>query len=74
MLNICVASLLSPLNSLLFLMSSAFSRVPSPAANNAACVDAALAAFARQRPPLPLGVAYSGGADSTALLLDCARL
>ena len=37
-------------------------------------VDAALAAFAHQRPPLPLGVAYSGGADSTALLLGCARL
>lgn len=55
-------------------MSSAFSRVPSPAADDAACVDAALAAFARKRPPLPLGVAYSGGADSTALLLGCARL
>lgn len=55
-------------------MSSAFSRVPSPAADDAACVDAALAAFARQRPPSPLGVAYSGGADSTALLLGCARL
>lgn len=32
--------------------------------------DAAIAAFA---PPLPLAVAFSGGADSTALLLACAR-
>lgn len=32
--------------------------------------DAAMAAFA---PPLPLAVALSGGADSTALLLACAR-
>lgn len=32
--------------------------------------DAAIAAFA---PPLPLAVALSGGADSTALLLACAR-
>lgn len=31
--------------------------------------DAAIAAFA---PPLPLAVAFSGGADSTALLLACA--
>ena len=37
-------------------------------------LEAALAAFARQRPALPLGVAYSGGADSTALLLGCARI
>ena len=55
-------------------MYSSPSRVPCPAADDAACVDVALAAFARQRPPLPLGVAYSGGADSTALLLGCARL
>lgn len=33
-------------------------------------LDAAMAAFA---PPLPLAVALSGGADSTALLLACAR-
>jgi tRNA(Ile)-lysidine synthase len=33
-------------------------------------VDQALAGFA---PKLPLAVAYSGGADSTALLLACAR-
>ncbi|MEG2629607.1 MAG: tRNA lysidine(34) synthetase TilS, partial [Comamonas sp.] len=32
--------------------------------------DAAIAAFA---PPLPLAVALSGGADSTALLLACAQ-
>ena len=31
--------------------------------------DAAIAAF---DPPLPLGIAFSGGADSTALLLACA--
>lgn len=30
-------------------------------------------AIARFSPPLPLGVAYSGGADSTALLLACVR-
>lgn len=35
-------------------------------------VDAALAAFAASWPALPLGVAFSGGADSTALLLACA--
>ena len=33
-------------------------------------VSAAVADFA---PPLPLAVAYSGGADSTALLLACAH-
>ena len=33
-------------------------------------LDAALAAF---RPPLPLGIALSGGADSTALLSACNR-
>ncbi|MDD2811540.1 ATP-binding protein, partial [Rhodoferax sp.] len=32
--------------------------------------DQAMAAFA---PALPLGVAFSGGADSTALLLACAQ-
>jgi tRNA(Ile)-lysidine synthase len=32
--------------------------------------DAAIAAF---EPPLPLAVAFSGGADSTALLVACAR-
>src|SRR4051794_35910942 len=32
--------------------------------------DAAIAAF---EPPLPLAVALSGGADSTALLAACAR-
>ena len=36
-------------------------------------VDEAMAAFAAQRPALPLAVAYSGGADSTALLLACAE-
>lgn len=34
-------------------------------------VDQAMDAFARQAPTLPLAVAYSGGADSTALLLAC---
>ena len=33
-------------------------------------LDQALNAFA---PPLPLAVALSGGADSTALLVACAR-
>jgi tRNA(Ile)-lysidine synthase len=32
--------------------------------------DAAIAAF---EPPLPLAIAFSGGADSTALLVGCAR-
>jgi tRNA(Ile)-lysidine synthase len=32
--------------------------------------DAAIAAF---EPPLPLAIAFSGGADSTALLVACAR-
>src|SRR3954468_11915068 len=32
--------------------------------------DAAITAF---EPPLPLAVAFSGGADSTALLVACAR-
>src|SRR5689334_5105020 len=31
------------------------------------------AAIARFAPPLPLAVAFSGGADSTALLAACAR-
>lgn len=44
----------------------------SPAANPAH-VDRALATFARQRPALPLAVAFSGGADSTALLLACVQ-
>ncbi|MDR0275660.1 MAG: tRNA lysidine(34) synthetase TilS [Burkholderiaceae bacterium] len=35
-------------------------------------VDAAIARFAAQSPALPLAVALSGGADSTALLLACA--
>ncbi|HMN20097.1 MAG TPA: tRNA lysidine(34) synthetase TilS [Ottowia sp.] len=34
-------------------------------------VDQAMDAFARQVPTLPLAVAFSGGADSTALLLAC---
>ena len=34
-------------------------------------VDAALRRFAAQTPVLPLAVAFSGGADSTALLLAC---
>lgn len=36
-------------------------------------VDRAMDAFARQQPALPLAVALSGGADSTALLLACAE-
>lgn len=38
-------------------------------AGDAAAVERAIAAFA---PELPLAIAYSGGADSTALLLACA--
>ena len=37
-----------------------------------AAVDAAIQRFAASRPALPLAVAFSGGADSTALLLACA--
>ena len=37
-------------------------------------VDAAMRAFTASAPVLPLAVAYSGGADSTALLLACAQL
>ena len=48
------------------------STASSPAAN-LAHVDRAMAAFARQRPALPLAVAFSGGADSTALLLACVQ-
>ena len=40
---------------------------------SAALVDQAMAAFAAQSPALPLAVAYSGGADSSALLLACAQ-
>lgn len=39
----------------------------------AGAVDAAIRAFAERRPVLPLAVAYSGGADSTALLAACAE-
>ena len=35
-------------------------------------LDAAMRAFAAEAPALPLAVAFSGGADSTALLLACA--
>ena len=36
-------------------------------------LDRAMDAFAASAPALPLAVAYSGGADSTALLLACAQ-
>ncbi|MEQ6436735.1 tRNA lysidine(34) synthetase TilS [Comamonas sp. w2-DMI] len=45
------------------------SRLPQ----SADAVDAALRAFAAAAPALPLAVAFSGGADSTALLLACAE-
>ena len=45
---------------------------PSPAFNPAD-VDAALDVFAASAPGLPLAVALSGGADSTALLLACVQ-
>ncbi len=45
--------------------------MPRPAANRPA--DALTRALASFSPTLPLAVAYSGGADSTALLVWCAR-
>jgi tRNA(Ile)-lysidine synthase len=39
--------------------------------HDAHAVGAAIRAFAGEAPPLPLAVAFSGGADSTALLLAC---
>ena len=42
-------------------------------ARAAALVDDAMAAFAATAPALPLAVGFSGGADSTALLLACAE-
>ncbi len=46
--------------------------VPAPsAAERPALLDAAMDAFAALPPALPLVVALSGGADSTALLLAC---
>ena len=50
---------------------------PAPAkpasAHAPALLDAAMDRFAAQPPDLPLAVAFSGGADSTALLLACAE-
>ena len=49
--------------------------VPSDDAGDARAaqpVDAAMDAFAASAPALPLAVGFSGGADSTALLLACA--
>ena len=44
-----------------------------PAADaDPALVDAAMDAFAAEAPALPLAVGFSGGADSSALLLACA--
>lgn len=36
-------------------------------------LEHAMAAFAARRPAPPLAVTYSGGADSSALLLACAQ-
>lgn len=50
--------------------------MPTPLPNDqiAACmVDDAMARFAATNPALPVAVALSGGADSTALLLACAE-
>jgi tRNA(Ile)-lysidine synthase len=41
--------------------------------NSATAVEVAIDAFAERGPKLPLAVAYSGGADSTALLVACAE-
>ena len=46
---------------------------PPPAPPDDDAVARAMAAFAAQAPALPLAVALSGGADSTALLLACAE-
>lgn len=46
---------------------------PAPAGHVPDPLDRAMADFADQMPELPLAVAFSGGADSTALLLACAR-
>ena len=43
-----------------------------PSFADPALLDAAIDAFAARAPALPLAVALSGGADSTALLLACA--
>ncbi len=47
--------------------------MPEPMPADAALLDQAMDAFAAQSPALPLAVACSGGADSTALLLACAE-
>jgi tRNA(Ile)-lysidine synthase len=53
---------------------SSFDLHQSPAPVHAsALLDVALERFAAQVPALPLAVAFSGGADSTALLLACAE-
>ncbi|MFT4194705.1 tRNA lysidine(34) synthetase TilS [Ottowia sp.] len=46
---------------------------PTPPPTAPALLDAAMARFAAEPPALPLAVAFSGGADSTALLLACAE-
>jgi len=44
-----------------------------PPPTDTALFDAAMDRFAAEAPALPLAVAFSGGADSTALLLACAE-
>lgn len=52
----------------------AFTDPPEPQASpQPALLDQAMDAFAAEAPALPLAVAFSGGADSTALLLACAE-
>ena len=46
---------------------------PTPPPTDPALFDAAMDRFAAEAPALPLAVAFSGGADSTALLLACAE-
>lgn len=48
-------------------------RADAPAAADPGCVDEALARWFGEAPALPMAVALSGGADSTALLIACAE-
>jgi tRNA(Ile)-lysidine synthase len=51
---------------------SAQPATPAPVDDAPPLMDAAMDAFAAESPALPMAVALSGGADSTALLLTCA--
>lgn len=53
-------------------MAACLIETDSPA-SDPALLDQAMGVFAASRPALPMAVALSGGADSTALLLACAE-